>query len=244
MDLGLNHKIALVTGGSKGLGLGTASALVQEGARVDIVARDKATLESTASRIDAMSFKADLSIPDQVEDCIQCVQDRLGAPDILIVNTGGPPASTFSETNPAGWQMAVNQLLMSAIHLIDGFLPAMKAHGDGRIVIVTSIAAEEPQSGLMYSNVLRAGLHGLVNALSREIAPAGVTINAVMPGFIDTDRLGALNIERETVVKRIPLGRIGTIEEFGALVTFLCSRQASYITGQSIACDGGLLYKI
>jgi 3-oxoacyl-[acyl-carrier protein] reductase len=169
----------------------------------------------------------------------------LGGPiDILLVNTGGPSPATFDKIDDAQWRAGFESLWLSAVSPIRAALPGMQAQGWGRILLVTSIAAREPLPNLMMSNALRAGLHGMVNALSREIGADGITINALMPGYTLTERLKEAGFKAEDVAKTIPLGRIGKPEEFAALACFLASEQAGYITGQAITCDGGMLRSI
>jgi 3-oxoacyl-[acyl-carrier protein] reductase len=165
------------------------------------------------------------------------VRAKNGPVDILVVNTGGPPPSTFMETSLDQWHSAFGNLVESAIQLIHGCLEAMCQRKWGRIIVVTSISAREPLDGLTLSNALRPALHGLVNSLSREVAARNVTINALMPGFTMTERLIELGFDAGT--ERIPAKRAGLPQEFAAIASFLASECASYITGQAIACDGG-----
>jgi 3-oxoacyl-[acyl-carrier protein] reductase len=242
MDLGLQNKRALVTGASQGLGKAIAGALRNEGAAVAICSRDPARIEAAAKDIGAIALVGDLS--GAVEDVLRQATDRLGGIDILVVNTGGPPAGTFDTVTDDAWRHAFDGLWMSAVHLIRGCLPRMRERRWGRIMIVTSVSANEPLPNLTISNALRPGLHGLVNALSREIAGDGITINAIMPGYTLTERLRDLGIDDNKVAPQIPAGRAGRPEEFGALAAFLASEQAAYICGQAIACDGGYLRSI
>jgi 3-oxoacyl-[acyl-carrier protein] reductase len=244
VDLGLNNKTALVTGGSRGLGKAVAAALAAEGAKVAICARDAVRLEAAAKETGAIGFAADLSQAGAVDGVLRQATDKLGGVDILVVNTGGPPAGGFGAISDDAWRKAFEALWISAVDLIRGVLPGMRQRRWGRIMIVTSISANEPLPNLMISNALRPGLHGLVNALSREVAADGVTINAIMPGYTLTERIREVGIDEKQVVAQIPAGRMGRPEEFGALAAFLASEQAGYICGQAIACDGGFLRSI
>jgi 3-oxoacyl-[acyl-carrier protein] reductase len=244
VDLGLNNKTALVAGASRGLGKAVAAALAAEGAQVAICARDAARLEAAAREIGAIGFAADLSQAGAVDALLQQAADKLGGIDILVVNTGGPPAGGFDAISDEGWRKAFEGLWISAVDLIRGALPGMRQRRWGRIMIVTSISANEPLPNLMISNALRPGLHGLVNALSREVAADGVTINAIMPGYTLTERIREIGIDEKQAAAQIPAGRMGRPEEFGALAAFLASEQAGYICGQAIACDGGFLRSI
>ena len=244
MDLGLNNKKALVTGASRGLGKAIAAALSAEGAKVAICARDGGRLETAAKEIGAIGFAADLSAPGAVNAVLRHATEKLGGIDILVVNTGGPPAGDFAAISDRAWRTAFEGLWMSAVDLIRGALPGMRQRRWGRIMIVTSVSAQEPLPNLMISNALRPGLHGLVNALSREVAVDGVTVNAIMPGYTLTERIRELGVDEKQAAAQIPAGRMGRPDEFAALAAFLASEQAGYICGQAIACDGGFLRAI
>ncbi len=244
MHLGLDGKRALVTGASRGLGKAIAAALCREGAAVAICARDAARLTAAAKEIGAVGAAGDLSAPGGAEAVLRQAIERLGGIDILVVNTGGPPSGPFDAIGDEAWRDAFDALWMSAVHLIRGVLGGMRERRWGRIMIVTSISAREPLQSLMISNALRPGLHGLVNALSREIAGDGITINAIMPGYTMTERLRELGIDEEKAAAQIPARRLGRPEELAALAAFLASEQAGYICGQAIACDGGYLRAI
>ena len=244
MDFGLTNKRALVTGASRGLGKAIARELRAEGADVAICAREPQRLAAAAQEIGAIGLAGDLSNPDAVPELIRQASDRLGGIDILVINTGGPPAAGFDGISDATWRKAFESLWVSSVQLIRGCLPGMRERRWGRIMIVTSVSAREPLPNLMISNALRPGLHGLVNALSREVAGDGITVNALMPGYTLTERLQELKIDEAKVVSQIPARRMGRPEEFGALAAFLASERAAYICGQAIACDGGLLQSI
>jgi len=244
VDFGLTQKRALVTGASRGLGKAIARELRAEGANVAICAREPQRLAAAAQEIGAIGLVGNLSDPDAVPELLRQASDRLGGIDILVVNTGGPPAAGFDGISDATWRQAFQSLWVSSVQLIRGCLPAMRERRWGRIMIVTSVSAREPLPNLMISNALRPGLHGLVNALSREVAGDGITVNALMPGYTLTERLQELKIDEAKVASQIPARRMGRPEEFGALAAFLASERAAYICGQAIACDGGLLQSI
>lgn len=245
MDFGLTNKRALVTGASRGLGKAIARELRVEGANVAICAREHGRLEASAKELGAIGLVSDLSEPGAVQELVEQATDRLGGSiDILVINTGGPPGAGFDAVSDETWRRAFENLWVSSVQLIRGCLPAMRERRWGRIMIVTSISAREPLPNLMISNALRPGLHGLVNALSREVAGDGITINALMPGYTLTERLQELGVDEAKVVSQIPAGRMGRPEEFGALAAFLASERAAYICGQAIACDGGFLQSI
>lgn len=244
MDLGLKDRRALVMGGSQGLGRACAEALHGEGARVAICARDATRLATTAAQLGAEGIVCDLSAPGAAAALVTEAERRMGPIDVLIVNTGGPPTGLFAELTDTAWRAAFESLWMSSVGAIRAALPGMRQRRFGRVILVTSVAAREPVPKLMLSNSLRAGLHGLVNALSREVAADGVTLNALLPGYTLTERLGELRLDEALLTAQIPAGRIGRPRDFGAVAAFLASEQAGYITGQALAVDGGLLHSI
>ncbi|AMO93261.1 3-oxoacyl-(Acyl carrier protein) reductase [Collimonas fungivorans] len=168
----------------------------------------------------------------------------MGGIDVLVVNTGGPPVGAFEAVNDDAWISAFDSMFLSAVGLIRAALPGMRERKWGRIMIVTSVAGREPHPGLILSNAVRPALHGLVNALSREVAADGITVNALLPGFTMTERLLELGVDEAMIAEQVPARRMGRPEEFAALATFLASEQAGYVCGQAIACDGGLLRSI
>jgi 3-oxoacyl-[acyl-carrier protein] reductase len=241
MDLGLKGKRALVMGGSAGIGRAIAEALVAEGATVGICARNEARLREAASAMKATPFTCDLSVPGAGAKLVAEAQAKLGGVDILVTNTGGPPSGKFQDITPEAWQKGFQGLWMSAVDAMRAALPTMKERRWGRVLLITSVAAKEPLDGLTVSNGLRAGLLGLAKSVSLEVAPFGVTINALLPGYTRTERLAELAVDEKTMTSKIPAGRLGTTEELAALTTFLASTHAGYVTGQMIACDGGYL---
>jgi len=245
MDLGLKGKRALVQGASSGLGRAIAQALVAEGARVAICSRSKENIEAAAKAIGAEAACAcDLSQPGAGGKIVKDVTAKLGGLDILIINTGGPAKSPFEQTTAEQWQQGFQSLWLSAVDSIQAALPVMKGQTWGRILLVTSVAAKESMPALTVSNGLRAGLLGLTKSISNEVASFGITINALLPGFTDTERLRELGIPEDKITVQIPARRLGKPEEFAALTTFLASERAAYISGQAIACDGGYMRSI
>ena len=245
MDLGLEGRVALVTGASKGLGRAIAAALVAEGAGVAISSRSRERIEATAAEIGARGLVHDSSDLDGVPALVESVEGELGPIDVLVANTGGPPAGA----DPLGfsreeWEAAYRELVLAPMALIAAVVPGMRQRGFGRVVSVGSSAVREPIPGLALSNSHRAGLLGALKTLSREVAGDGVTINSVLPGRIATDRIvemsGSREAAEEAARSQVPAGRLGTPEEFAAVATFLCSERASYVTGTAVLVDGGL----
>ena len=258
MDFGISGKVALVTAASKGLGRGTAQALSVEGCRVAICSRTTAEVEQTAREIAAQTghevaaFTADMSQAEDISALLEAVKHKLGDPEILVCNAGGPPPGNFANTSLEQYQPALDLSLMSSVRLTHGVVPAMKEKGWGRIVMISSISVKQPIPFLLLSNMARAGLAGFMKTAARELAASGITINAALPGTHETDRVRqtALREAEERGVSpdqvvgerasHIPAGRLGTAEEFGALAAFLCSQQAAFITGANIQADGGV----
>jgi 3-oxoacyl-[acyl-carrier protein] reductase len=245
MDLKISGRRALVFGASKGLGKAVARELIAEGVRVAIVSRDPGRIAATAAELGAVGIAGDVSSPGSCEALVAQAVKALGGPiDILVTNTGGPSAGPFERVSAADWQKGFDNLWMSTVESVLAVLPGMRQRQWGRILAITSISAREPQPGLVISNSLRAGLLGLVNSISRDVAKDGVTINALLPGYTATERLTELGVDDATMGPKIPAGRIGKPEEFAALAAFLASERASYINGQAIAVDGGFLNSI
>jgi 3-oxoacyl-[acyl-carrier protein] reductase len=243
MDLGLKDRRALVTAASKGLGRACAETLIAEGARVFVSSRDP---EKTAAEIGAAGWSArDVSKPGDPEALVNEAVDRLGGVDILIGNAGGPPPGTFQSTPIEAWEQGFQLTLMSAVRLVKAALPHLQRSDQARVVFITSISVRQPIPNIVISNALRAGVTGLAKTLARELAPDRITVNCVAPDAILTDRTRQLAGGDEAKVRemaaRTPMKRYGTPEEFAAACVFLCSRQAAYITGQTVGVDGGSL---
>lgn len=253
MDLGLAGRVAIVAAGSQGLGRAAAAALAREGARVAICARGAAALESAAQEIGAgiLTAQVDVTDEEQVRSFVAQVRQELGAVDICVTNAGGPPAKTFEATTVADWRAAIDLNFMSTLFFAREVLPEMKRRGWGRLLTITSVSVKEPIDGLVLSNAVRAAVAGLVKSLANEYGPHNVLVNNVCPGYTKTDRLAGLaqalaaaggapveDIEKRWT-SRVPLGRLGTPEEFANVVAFLASERASYVNGESIAVDGG-----
>ena len=243
MDFRIKNRRALVLGASMGLGKGVAKTLAQEGAKVAIVSRDEGRINKAAREIGAAAaLVADLTLPNTGKKLIEQAEKALGGNiEILVTNAGGPPKGSFQDLTTEQWQAGFQSLWLAAVETMQGVLPKMKENKWGRILLITSVAAREPMPGLNVSNGLRAGLLGLTRSVSNEVAPFGVTINALLPGYTDTERLKELAVPTDKMIAQIPAGRLGTTDELGALATFLSSDQAGYITGQAIAIDGGYL---
>ena len=243
MDLGLKGKRALVTAGSKGLGRACAEILIAEGALVFISSRDP---EAAAREIGAAGWSAhDLSRPGEPEAAVNDAIGSLGGLDILIANAGGPPPGTFENTGLEAWESGFQLTLMSAVRLVKAALPQLKQSDQARVVFITSVSVRQPIPNIVISNALRAAVTGLAKTLARELAPDRVTFNCVAPDAILTDRTRQLAGGDEQKVReaagRTPMKRYGTPAEFAAACVFLCSRQAAYITGQTLGVDGGSL---
>ena len=250
VDLGLDGRRALVTAASKGLGRACAEALIAEGANVFISSRDPGGIESTGKAIGAAGWKAaDLSKEGDEEPLVEVAVANLGGLDILVVNAGGPPPGTFQTTPLEAWDLAYQLTLKSAVRLVHASLPHLKRSGQGRIVFITSVSVRQPIPNITLSNSLRAAVTGLAKTLSREVARDGITINCLAPDKILTDRIrqmaGTSGGDPEEQLKRMaaeaPMGRFGEPSEFAAACAFLCSKQAGYITGQTLGVDGGAL---
>lgn len=257
MDLGLKNKTALVCGSSKGLGKATAKSLALEGAAVILCSSNPDNLQKAKQEIQAVStaevtaIPANLSQPDEVSRLIETLFKQSDHLDILVNNTGGPRPGKFEELSVDDWQGAFEAMLISAVMLTKSVLPGMKSRRWGRILNITSIAVKQPVENLMLSNSIRAGITGFSRTLANEVAPFGITVNNILPGYTRTERLENLAEDTakrngipteetyQTWIKDIPMNRLGEPEEFGDVVTFLASEKASYVTGLSITVDGG-----
>ena len=240
MDLKIKNKKALVMGASAGLGRGIAEALIQEGVDVAICARTEATLNKAQKEMGAKkAYPCDLTQRHAARKLTESASKDLDGLDILVINAGGPPKGGFEQVTEDQWREGFESLWMSTVDSIKVALPLMKKNKWGRILIVTSVAAKEPIPNLTVSNGLRAGLLGLVRSISHEVAADGITINALLPGYTQTERLTELGVDISQMTQKIPARRLGTTKEFGALAAFLASDLAGYITGQMISADGG-----
>ncbi|WP_224368688.1 SDR family oxidoreductase [Hyalangium versicolor] len=240
MDLGLKGKRALVLGASWGLGFAVASELVKEGARVAICSSNEERIRAAAANMGAaLGVAADLSKPGGTQGVINKVKEVFGGLDILVHNTGGPPPGNFSDLSDAQWQEGFQGLWMGAVEGLRTAIPIMKEQRWGRIILITSVSSREAINGMLVSSSIRSGLLGLTKAVSNEVGEYGITVNAVLPGFHATEKLREFKLDEEKLAQSIPVRRLGRPEELGALVTFLASEQAAYITGQSVAIDGG-----
>jgi len=245
MDLGLGDRVALVTGGSKGLGRGIAAALVAEGARVAVASRSEERIRAAADAIGARGYVFDAGDPGAAGGLVERVEADLGPIDVYVANTGGPPAGpdplAFGREQ---WEAAHRSLVLTPMAFLERLLPGMRERGFGRVVAIGSIAVPEPVDNLQLSNAHRPGLVAAFKVLARRCAADGVTLNHVHPGQIATDRMidtaGSLEAAQARARDAIPAGRLGTVEELAAAVAFLCSEPAGYITGTSLLVDGGL----
>ena len=263
MDLGLRGKTALVFGGSKGLGRGTADALAAEGVNLALVARDQGGLDRAADEISRShgvtvhGFSADLADHEATLAAVAAAESALGGRiDILLNNTGGPPPGGVTDIDPALWQAQFHAMILSIFRITDRVLPTMRRAGWGRILTVASTAVVEPNPALGISNTLRSALIGWSKTLASEVGADGVTANVLLPGKIATDRTVSMDqwtadkqgVTLEQVradkVRAVPVRRYGTPAEFGAVAAFLASEQAAYVTGSVVRVDGGVVRSV
>jgi len=260
MNLGLEGKVALVGGASRGLGYACAEALASEGVSLTICSRHESAIKTAGERLrtetgaTVEAVVCDQTSSDEIDKLVSRAMGRYGRIDILINNTGGPPPGLFEDQDDLAWQEAFEALVMSVVRLCRAVIPAMREHRWGRIVTNTSFAVKEPADRLVLSNALRAAVVGLSKTLSREVATDGITVNCVCPGAFDTERLqsvfeseaGASGRTVQAVQAawegRIPIGRLSKPEELAALVAFLCSDRAASITGACLPIDGGMIH--
>tara|TARA_Y100001970_G_scaffold292132_1_gene432105 strand:- start:1512 stop:2303 length:792 start_codon:yes stop_codon:yes gene_type:complete len=259
MDLNLKNKVAMVAASSKGLGYGIAEALAREGAILSIGSRNKQNFEKAAKKIkkstniQVLASELDSSNLKSIRNWVDATFREFGGVDKLVINAGGPPTGKFEDFSDHDWQSAFELNLLSAVRMIRETLPLMRKRGGGSILTITSMSVKEPIDVLVLSNVMRSGVTSLIKSLSIQLAKYNIRLNNLMPGRIDTERIRNLDsirsqIENTAIDKikeksqaQIPLGRYGTIEEFGLCGVFLLSDAASYITGSSLAVDGGAL---
>jgi 3-oxoacyl-[acyl-carrier protein] reductase len=253
MDLGLQGTVAVVTGGSRGIGRSIALGLVAEGARVALCARNAAALEATARHLrerggDVLVRPADVGEEGAVEELVRAAVERWGRLDVLVNNAGGPALGTFETLGDGDWQAAFELTLMSVVRAVRAALPHLRASPAGRVVNILSTSVKQPLDGLLLSNSLRSGVAGLAKTLSRELGAYGITVNNVCPAHILTGRLRQVAAQRaasgspvdaRTALADVPLKRFGAPSEVAELVVFLASGRAGYITGTTISVDGG-----
>jgi 3-oxoacyl-[acyl-carrier protein] reductase len=243
VDLGLAGRTAIVCGASAGIGLGCAEALAAEGANVAMFARRRDQLERHAERLGALAVRGDVRNPRHLQQLVDRTLEAFGGIDVLVVNSGGPPRTRGLDVTDEQVEEAVELLLLSAVRLVRLCRPHLESSGRGRIVAITSSTVKEPVDNLALSNAIRPGLVGWLKTISRELGPTGVTVNAIAPGRIDTERLKEVYPDGPTPadMAAIPLARFGDPREVGDVVCFLASDQASYVSGTTIAVDGGLI---
>ncbi len=262
MELGLKGKVALVTASSKGIGLGTAKVLAGEGMKVAISSRDAANLRKASEQVRAatgaevLAVPADMTSRDDLEGLVEAVTKRLGGVDVLVYNTGPPKPGTFGELTYADWEDATKLLLLSAVTLTQAVVPHMKSKQWGRLIYLTSLTLRQPVPNLVLSNTVRLGVAGLAKSLSRELAPHGITSNAIIQGYVRTDRTLRLAEEKASkagttvdealkeMAKSIPLGRYGEPEEVGSLVAFVAGEKGAYLNGAMLTIDGGFISSV
>jgi 3-oxoacyl-[acyl-carrier protein] reductase len=259
MDLGIRDRVAIVTGGSMGLGKAIARELAREKARVVIAARGEQRLRAAAEEIrretgaQVLAVPTDMTRPEAIRSLVEQTVDRWGTVEIAVANAGGPPGTRFETTEAEDVERALQLNLMSTVHLAQQVAPHMKARRWGRFIALTSVSVKQPLPGLILSNTARSGVVGFVKTMATEMAPHGVLCNVVAPGYMRTGRVEELAVERARneerdagevmaeIGRRIPAGRMGDPEELAAVVAFLASARASYVTGTTLQVDGGFV---
>jgi len=247
VELGLSGRVALVMGASKGIGRGIAEALAHEGARVAITARSQESLEQVAGEIggEVVAIATDTGDLERVAQLPDEVAGALGPVEILVTNTGGPPPGGVLDHDAEHWDAAYTSLVQAPRVLAETVLPGMRERGWGRLVNVASTSVKEPIPGLALSNAHRMATVGLFKTLANEVASEGITVNTVATGLFATERLaamyGSLEAAGRNAIDTVPAARLGTPEEYGDLVAFICSERAGYLTGTVIPLDGGRL---
>ena len=259
MNLNLKNKNAIVCASSQGLGKAAALDLAEEGVNLAICSRDQDKINKVKeeihqkinSEIKVIALQVDLDSPDEIQAFYKQVENDLGSVDILVNNNGGPPPSNFEQLSDDDWQKAFNSTMMSCLRLSKLVIPNMKKNAWGRIINISSVSVKTPVNGLFLSNSLRMGVLGWAKALSDELAPHGVTVNTVCPGYTRTERVEAIletqsnssGLKKEDIEKsiaeNIPMKRVGEAEDLAGLITFLASEKADYMTGLAIQVDGG-----
>jgi 3-oxoacyl-[acyl-carrier protein] reductase len=246
MDLGLTGRTAIVCGSSAGMGLAIAKGLAAEGANIAMFARRREELEREAERLGALAVRGDVRDPADLERLVDRTVQAFGGVDVLVNNSGGPPRTSALELNDRLLQDAVDLLLQSVVRLTGLCLPYLAKSGHGRVINITSSTVREPIDNLALSNAIRPGVIGWAKTLAREVGPDGITVNSIAPGRIDTERLVEVYPDgpTEADLQTIPLRRFGSTDEIADVVCFLASDRASYVTGTTIAVDGGLVRSI
>jgi len=262
MDLGIKGKTALVVAASKGMGKASALGLAAEGARVVMCARGEAALKDAAAEVkqktgaEVLALAADASRAADISKVVAEANRAFGGVDILVANVGGPPPGPFEAMSDEQWKAAFEQVHLSTVRFIREVLPHMKQARWGRILAIQSSSVKQPVDGLVLSNGIRPGIAGLFKTLAGDLAPHGITVNLVLPGRIMTDRFrehqtdratrSGVTLEKQMELSSadIPMGRIGTPDEFAAMVVFLASARASYVTGTAVQVDGGLIRSV
>jgi 3-oxoacyl-[acyl-carrier protein] reductase len=241
VDLGLAGRTALVCGASSGLGLASAEALAEEGANVVLFARRAEQLEENARRLDGVAVVGDVREDADLERAVTTTVDRFGGLDIVVWNGGGPPPGKAEEMDDASLEAGYRLVLRPAVTLVRLCLPHLERSPAGRIVALSSLAAQEPTTHLALSNTFRPGVHGWLKTLSREVGPKGITVNCVAPGFMTSAMTDALtDAQKEGILSRIPTGAMGSGDDIGAAVVYLASKEAGYVTGQTLHVNGGM----